>query len=148
MCLLRPLPPVCHTVQVRQFMSTSRADEVLVILLDHAPRDVVFAAAGALVNVGADHRCNGSMLEGGDENGCAKLVKLVRRAGLRDLPMAAVACKALFNVLAAQHAKGPAATPALERPLLRLLHESVEELVEASEDDDRDFQVRPLFLYH
>jgi hypothetical protein len=84
---------------VRLFMQHSRADEALVILLDHASRDVVFAAAGALVNVGTDPRVNSVLVSHPDMCGCGKLVTVVRRAGLRDLPMAAVACKALYNTL-------------------------------------------------
>ena len=54
------------------------------MLLDHNSRDVVFAVAGALVNIAADPECKEVLLVE-DLQGCDKLVSVVRRAGLRDL---------------------------------------------------------------
>ena len=38
-------------------MASLRLDEILVILLDHDDRDLVFYACGALVNLAADPDC-------------------------------------------------------------------------------------------
>ena len=124
----------------RQAMAAARADEALVILLDHAARDVVLAAAGALVNMGSDPSCFEALLASpapGAPNGCAKLVSLVRRLGLRDSPLAAVCCKALYNSLGAAHGAGAAGRGLDGRELARLAA-SLEELLEVT-DEDEDF---------
>jgi len=159
--------------EVRRFMCAAKADEVLVILLDHSSRDVVLATAGALVNMGADPLCSHALTEPPasaastqTSTGCSKLLFLLRRAGLRDVGISAIACKALFNVLAAlvqrsrnkHRSKGTdgkkgnseeeEVMSALEgalgssRPSVRLLHSTLEELLdvhdgkEQKENDD------------
>lgn len=175
-------------------MCLTKADEVLVILLDHSCRDVVLAAAGALMNLGADPACSKALTEPAatstsasatssssfsSSTGCSKLVFLLRRGGLRDPAMASVACKALFNVLAAivhrvkrssspkstttssssdnkkerqnkgrggeaekEEEEAAAVVRALEKGLgagrngLRLLHSSLDELLDALDDGD------------
>jgi hypothetical protein len=113
-------------------MASVRADEALVILLDHNNRDVVFAAIGALVNLASDPVTNGSLVSAPHpamDNGCAKLVTLMRRAGLKDWPLAAVAAKALFNALGRVDG-------ALDIATIRLLHDSLDELLDASDQGE------------
>jgi hypothetical protein len=121
-------------------MATARADEALVILLGHASRDVVFAAAGALVNVGADPLCRAALTTSSDgPNGCALLVRQVRRAGTSDLALATVASQALYNVLspfAASQASGDVAACEDAFWSLQLLHDSLEELLEVTDPED------------
>ena len=99
---------------VRGIMRRVGADEALVLLLGHNCRDVAFAAAGALVNVAADPATK-AILWRPDLDGHVELVNIVRTAGLQDLELAAVACKALHNLLletdvgGAQDLLGPAA---------------------------------------
>ncbi|CAM9438976.1 unnamed protein product, partial [Discosporangium mesarthrocarpum] len=79
-------------------MGRHRADEVLVVLLGHPSRDVVFAVVGALVNLAADKR-HKSLLWGQELRAGEQLGRLVRRAGLADVGMATIACQALHNLL-------------------------------------------------
>ena len=121
-------------------MSLTQADEALVILLDHASRDVVFAAVGALVNLGADPQSLPALLDPpcpGADTGCAKLASLVKRAGMQDLALAAVACKALFNALGAAFASLPPSTTRWERQysFLGSLHETLDQLVDVARSD-------------
>jgi len=124
-------------------MTATRADEALVILLGHSSREVVFAAAGALVNLGADPQCWPALTRSSSPsspNGCAQLVHHLRRAGMRDLAMASVACKALFNILSPLAAPGSrlGAVAAAEDAYwsIQLLHESLDELLEVTDLED------------
>jgi len=83
---------------VRLLMRAAGVDEALVLLLAHPSRDVVFCACGALVNIAADARTK-AILWRADLRGAAELIGVVRRAGLRDMELAAVTCKALHNLL-------------------------------------------------
>ena len=78
----------------RRAMRRRGVVEALVLLLAHSTRDVVFAAAGALVNAAVDGR--EVLWEHGAHE---ELVSVIRRAGVQDLDLAAVACKALHNLL-------------------------------------------------
>ena len=121
--------------QVRHYMRASRGDEALVLLLDHASREVVFSASGALVNIAADS-ANKSVLLKDDLQGHAKLVSVLRRAGISDAEMAAVACKALHNLLLDAHVGG--AESVLGTRTFRLLQRTLDELLDAAADAAAD----------
>ena len=103
--------------------------EALVLLLGHPARDVVFAAAGALINAAVDGR---DVLW--EHKAHEELVAVVRRAGVQDLDLAAVACKALHNLLLDATT---GATPELLGGAThgRLL-DTLGELVAVADDDD------------
>lgn len=82
----------------RQAMARRRADEVLVVLLSHAHRETVFAAAGALMNIMTSASTKALLCREGVGAG-QKLARLVRQAGLTDPGLASVACQALYNLL-------------------------------------------------
>ena len=103
--------------------------EALVLLLGHPARDVVFAAAGALVNAAVDGR---DVLW--EHKAHEELVAVVRRAGVQDLDLAAVACKALHNLLL-DAATGAAAELLGAATHGRLL-DTLGELVAVADDDD------------
>ena len=107
------------------------------MLLDHNSRDVVFAVAGALVNIAADPECKEVLLDE-DLQGCDKLVSVVRRAGLRDLPMAAVGCKALYNLLLDLNSPNGPPMMAVEDETLDMLYTSLDELLDATEGGGGD----------
>ncbi|KAH8097921.1 hypothetical protein JL720_840 [Aureococcus anophagefferens] len=115
----------------RRIMRDVGADEALVLLLVHTSRDVAFAAAGALVNVAADPATKGILLRD-DLGGTRELVEIVRRAGLQDLALAAVACKALHNLLLEAEVGGAAAL--LGARVHGRLRDTLAELVDAAED--------------
>ena len=117
--------------QVRQFMGSSRSDEALVLLLDHASREVVFSAVGALVNIAADPATKRVLVKP-DLLGHAKLVSVLRRAGLSDAELSAVACKALHNLLLDTRVGG--AESALGPATFGLLHRTLDELLDAADE--------------
>ena len=121
--------------QVRQFMGSSRSDEALVLLLDHASREVVFSAVGALVNIAADPATKRVLVKP-DLLGHAKLVSVLRRAGLSDAELSAVACKALHNLLLDTRVGG--AESALGPATFGLLHRTLDELLDAAADAAAD----------
>lgn len=99
---------------LRALMHSVRADEALGLLLAHPSRDVVFGAAGALVNLALDPHASAIFQ---DHDAPAQLVQIVRRAGVQDLPLAAVACKALYNWLLHHAHRQPAHMPRLSQAL-------------------------------
>ena len=104
--------------------------EALVLLLGHPARDVVFAAAGALVNAAVDGR---DVLW--EHKAHEELVAVVRRAGVQDLDLAAVACKALHNLLLDATTAGATAELLGAATHGRLL-DTLGELVAVADDDD------------
>ncbi|KAJ8601603.1 hypothetical protein CTAYLR_008464 [Chrysophaeum taylorii] len=86
-----------RSAATRNIMRTVGADEALALLVAHHPsRNVVFAAVGSLVNLATDDEYpptvkTSSVLD--------DLVNVLRRAGIQDLGLAAVACKAIHNFL-------------------------------------------------
>jgi hypothetical protein len=119
--------------QVRAIMSASKVDMALVYLLDHPSRDVVLVVLGALVNITADPE-NQTNLIRDDLDLPAKLVRVVRTAGLRDLDVSCVACKALYNSLLD---KGDAAT-ALGQAPFDTLRSTLSELIETAREADSE----------
>ena len=103
--------------------------EALVLLLGHPARDVVFAATGALVNAAVDGR---DVLW--EHKAHEELVAVVRRAGVQDLDLAAVACKALHNLLL--DATTGATTELLGAATHGRLLDTLGELVAVADDDD------------
>ena len=103
--------------------------EALVLLLGHPARDVVFAAAGALVNAAVDGR---DVLW--EHKAHEELVAVVRRAGVQDLDLAAVACKALHNLLWTR--LPPGRRPELLGPPRTVDSDTLGELAAVADDDD------------
>mmetsp|Transcript_19615 Transcript_19615/g.45657 ORF Transcript_19615/g.45657 Transcript_19615/m.45657 type:complete len:898 (+) Transcript_19615:54-2747(+) len=92
----RALGNLSRHADARQAMAALRLDEILVILLDHDDRDLVFYVCGALVNLAADPTCTERLM-----SVCAisqKLVKLLRDAPLDDPGLQLVAIKVLTNL--------------------------------------------------
>ena len=108
----------------RMAMRDNRADEALVLLLNHSHRDVVYSAAGALVNIAADPSTNGILLRP-DLEGAVNIVDLLRRTGLRDLPITTIAAKALHNLLLKR---------SLDPPTAAKLHSTLDDLIDAADD--------------
>lgn len=120
----------------RRLMSAVEADEALVVLLEHADRDVVFAAVGALVNLVADSTSHKAL-----NDATPRLVDIVRSAGIQDLPLASVACKALHNWLrsAEKYAYDDASHMARLRRTLEELIDVTADAVDRR-DEEREFE--------
>lgn len=119
----------------REEMARRRADEVLVVLLGHACREVVFAAAGALVNVAADPARKALLYRESVDAG-DKLTRLLRRAGLADSTMAELACQALYNLLIDPLPAGGVEQAVGGAETHRKLWWTLRELIEASSCED------------
>mmetsp|Transcript_103040 Transcript_103040/g.204529 ORF Transcript_103040/g.204529 Transcript_103040/m.204529 type:complete len:920 (+) Transcript_103040:163-2922(+) len=92
----RALGNLSRHADVRQCMVSLRLDEILVILLDHEDRDLVFYVCGALVNLGADPTCISRLLDSTPL--LEKLSRLLTDAPRDDLALQLVAVKALTNL--------------------------------------------------
>uniref|UniRef100_A0A7S4SBQ2 C2H2-type domain-containing protein n=1 Tax=Alexandrium monilatum TaxID=311494 RepID=A0A7S4SBQ2_9DINO len=92
----RALGNLSRHADARKCMATLRLDEILVILLDHEDRDLVFYVCGALVNLAADPDCTTRLM-----SACPvveKLAKLLGDAPLEDTALQLVAVKVLTNL--------------------------------------------------
>eukprot|EP00753_Platysulcus_tardus_P002672 PLAT1177.2.p1 GENE.PLAT1177.2~~PLAT1177.2.p1 ORF type:complete len:783 (-),score=426.14 PLAT1177.2:741-2855(-) len=105
-----------------------RVHEMLLLLLDHSVRDVVFTVCGVLINVVGDAE-HASLLA---EDGLAavpRLVDVLRAASLADLPMASRALMVLTNA---------ALRFPFEEEDISSLRATLDELVSALVDEDED----------
>lgn len=112
----RALGNMSRLPDARALLVASRAVEALVVLLDHSGREVIYSATGALINLSGDTDSRAAAVEAG----CLpKLVDALERAGSAfakqggegrppalDVPLALVACKALFNIMAEARGEG------------------------------------------
>mmetsp|Transcript_104392 Transcript_104392/g.225237 ORF Transcript_104392/g.225237 Transcript_104392/m.225237 type:complete len:884 (-) Transcript_104392:18-2669(-) len=91
----RALGNLSRHPDARQCMATLRIDEILVILLDHDDRDLVFYVCGALVNLGADPDCTARLVDA-----CPVVSKLGKLLGdaAQDPALQLVAVKVLTNL--------------------------------------------------
>jgi len=89
--------------EARKRMKEVKANDALALLLDHSNREVVFSAAGVLMNLASDPSMKGclgySLADEMSDYGAGRLVKILRRAGLQDVEMATAACQALYNLI-------------------------------------------------
>jgi hypothetical protein len=90
----RALGNLSRYEDARRCMTELRLDEILVILLNHHDRDLVFYVCGALVNLAADPECVGRIVE----SVAQKLGKLLRDAPDTDPALQLVAVKVLTNL--------------------------------------------------
>jgi len=92
----RALGNLSRHTDARQTVKSLRLDEILVILLDHDHRDLVFYVCGALVNLAADPDCTSRLT-----TVCAMPQKLGQLLGdvlLEDVGLQLVAVKVLTNL--------------------------------------------------
>jgi hypothetical protein len=93
----RALGNLSRHADARQHMGNLRLDEVLVILLDHDDRDLVFYVCGALVNLAADPECTSRLT-----SVCPLVQKLAKLIGdamhEKETSLQLVAVKVLTNL--------------------------------------------------
>jgi len=92
----RALGNLSRHADARKCMSGLRLDEILVILLDHEERDLVFYVCGALVNLAADPECTVRLMRSSPV--VRKLGKLLSEAPEDDLSLLLVGVKVLTNL--------------------------------------------------
>lgn len=91
---LRVLGNLSRSRAVRVILARSRAVEMMVHMLDESNRDVVFLAAGVLVNLMADEENRPILFQ---EGGITKFVKVLQCRGAEDWHLASVVCQAIWN---------------------------------------------------
>jgi len=92
----RALGNLSRHADVRHCMANLRIDEILVILLDHDDRDLVYYVCGALVNLAADPDCTSHLMSSSPV--VLKLAKLLTDAPRDDDALQLVAVKVLTNL--------------------------------------------------
>jgi len=127
----RAIGNLSRHADARRCMASLRLDEVLVILLDHDDRDLVFYACGALVNLGADRDCTPRLL--GVSPAVQKLAKLLGDAPSDDPALQLVAVKVLTNLSLDPGAAWPAADVEAVRGVVESTIADCEELPDGPE---------------
>ena len=122
---------------LRQYMTTVRAGEIFVVLLEHSNREVVLSVCGVLINLAACPEGK-ALLRSPDLNGFQKLLSVVRDAGMNDLEMSTLACKVIHN--ASLNGSAVAGSGELGQRNIDKMFVTLEELVEVVEDviDEED----------
>eukprot|EP00930_Biecheleria_cincta_P018038 TRINITY_DN14177_c0_g1_i2.p1 TRINITY_DN14177_c0_g1~~TRINITY_DN14177_c0_g1_i2.p1 ORF type:complete len:868 (-),score=162.47 TRINITY_DN14177_c0_g1_i2:21-2624(-) len=127
----RALGNLSRHADARRCMASLRLDEILVILLDHDDRDLVFYACGALVNLGADRDCTPRLL--GVSPAVQKLAKLLGDAPSDDPALQLVAVKVLTNLSLDPGAAWPATDVEAVRGVVESTIADCEELADSPE---------------
>lgn len=112
----RALGNLSRHADARRCMASLRLDEILVILLDHDDRDLVFYSCGALVNLAADSECIPRLA--GSTPAVQKLAKLLGDAPCNDPMLQLVAVKVLTNLSLDSRAAWPMEDVELVRGVL------------------------------
>lgn len=131
----RALGNLSRHADARRCMASLRLDEILVILLDHDDRDLVFYACGALVNLAADPDCTPRLIS--SSPAVPKLAKLLGDAPSDDPALQLVAVKVLTNLSLDPQAAWPASDVEAVRAILDQLIGENEELPDAKESPDK-----------
>jgi hypothetical protein len=101
----RALGNLTRSRDVTRFLVNSRADEALLLLLDHRNSEIVSAATGALVNISADpiwRQCYispESHQQVEKPNPFDACLGVLRRSALKDLRLSALLCQVIYNLL-------------------------------------------------
>ena len=80
---------------VRAYMNAKRVNEMLVILLDHSNREIVFSVCGALMNLAGDKAHKSPCIAAGI---VGKLADCMRQYALADPDVVIVCLKTLYNL--------------------------------------------------
>jgi len=97
-----PLLPFFHstqykTAELRSCMRATGADVAMVMLMEHDDRDLVHSSCGVLVNLAITPSGKRLLLRNRGE-GLRTILSVVKDAGTKDLRLATLACRALYNV--------------------------------------------------
>ncbi|EGD73080.1 hypothetical protein PTSG_04795 [Salpingoeca rosetta] len=82
--------------EIRQLLVDNRVDELLVVLLEHTNRDVVYSVCGILMNLLGDQDCR-HVMQKNDYSGIDSLIDVVAGTAGQDWQLAGLACKTLWN---------------------------------------------------
>jgi hypothetical protein len=91
---LRALGTFSQAPDVRKLMQQSKGTEIVILLLDHSHREIVFTACGVLVNFAADAECKALF----NREIVVKLTELMDDALEDDVSIATIVAKVLVNV--------------------------------------------------
>eukprot|EP00658_Telonema_sp_P-2_P014551 TRINITY_DN15531_c0_g1_i19.p1 TRINITY_DN15531_c0_g1~~TRINITY_DN15531_c0_g1_i19.p1 ORF type:complete len:771 (-),score=188.37 TRINITY_DN15531_c0_g1_i19:75-2387(-) len=91
---VRALGNLSREQEARDLMCQLQIDQVLVMLLDHANSEVLYSVCGVLTNIAADPRHKNALAK---MDGVSRMIKLIGRSCSSEIPLAVIACRALFN---------------------------------------------------
>ncbi|XP_033636012.1 armadillo repeat-containing protein 2-like [Asterias rubens] len=83
-----------RTVEVRDFLTSKKVDEMMVTLLDAGNMEIVYTACGVLINMMADEHRRPVLKK---EGGIKKLTDVLVDFGRSDWQLASMVCKMLWN---------------------------------------------------
>jgi len=91
---VRALGNLSREQEARDKICELHMDEVLLMLLDHQNSEVLYSVCGVLTNIAADCK-HKSVL--GAMDGVQRMIRVIARSATTDVPLAIIACRALFN---------------------------------------------------
>ncbi|XP_071492029.1 LOW QUALITY PROTEIN: armadillo repeat-containing protein 2-like [Diadema antillarum] len=83
-----------RSIDIRNFITAKKVDEMMVMLLDSGNREVVYTACGVLINLMADEIRRPTLKK---EGGISKLIDVLRDYGRGDWQLAGMVCMTLWN---------------------------------------------------
>ncbi|XP_071819134.1 armadillo repeat-containing protein 2-like isoform X2 [Apostichopus japonicus] len=83
-----------RTQSIRDFLTSKKVDQMMVMLLDSGDREVVYVACGVLINLMTDEKRRPLLKK---ESGIGKLIEVLRDFGRTDWQLAAMVCMILCN---------------------------------------------------
>ncbi|KAJ3015651.1 Armadillo repeat-containing protein 2 [Thoreauomyces humboldtii] len=133
----RVLANLSRHADVRYLMAERRGTEILTVLLDHTARDVVFQAAGCIMNAttgGEDAASHAQIvvLNGGIGKLATALLEALQD---NDYDLATVAARALYNLCSPRHSKS---LPFLDHEERERVQDLIADVLETNADEVQD----------
>ena len=91
---VRALGNLSREKETRDLLCELHIDEVLLMLLDHTNNEVLYSVCGVLTNIAADSDHKATLTK---MDGVQRMIRVIARSSVSDVPLAVIACRALFN---------------------------------------------------
>ncbi|XP_063954083.1 armadillo repeat-containing protein 2-like [Lytechinus pictus] len=132
-----------RSVDIRNFLTAKKVDEMMVTLLDSGNREFVYTSCGVLINLMADQERRPMLKR---EGGVSKLIDVLRDFGRSDWQLAGMVCMTLWNysenIVNSNETFGEQETGEFTELLVDYLDEEV--ALEVPEDADWDAETQQL----
>ncbi|XP_030851091.1 armadillo repeat-containing protein 2 [Strongylocentrotus purpuratus] len=132
-----------RSIDIRNFLTAKKVDEMMVTLLDSGNREFVYTSCGVLINLMADVDRRPMLKR---EGGVSKLIDVLRDFGRSDWQLAGMVCMTLWNysenILNSNETFGEQETGEFTELLVDYLDEEV--ALEVPEDADWDAETQQL----
>nr|XP_054752945.1 armadillo repeat-containing protein 2-like [Lytechinus pictus] len=132
-----------RSVDIRNFLTAKKVDEMMVTLLDSGNREFVYTSCGVLINLMTDQERRPMLKR---EGGVSKLIDVLRDFGRSDWQLAGMVCMTLWNysenIVNSNETFGEQETGEFTELLVDYLDEEV--ALEVPEDADWDAETQQL----